>query len=62
MKFMKNMMGNMMPVMFKGFVDHFYPAITEEERNAFIIHMTTNLMHSLPQSDKEKLLSELIQS
>jgi hypothetical protein len=50
------------PIMFKGFVDHFYPAITEEERNAFIVHMTTNLMRSLPQGDKEKLLSELIQS
>ena len=50
------------PIMFKGFVDHFYPAITEEERNAFISQMISNLTQSLPQGDKEKLLRELIQS
>ena len=50
------------PIMFKGFVDHFYPAITEEERNAFISKMISNLIHSLPQGDKEKLLREFITS
>ena len=50
------------PIMFKGFVDHFYPAITEEERNTFISQMVTNLVQSLPQSEKEKQLRELIQS
>ncbi|MGD8645957.1 MAG: hypothetical protein PVH37_20765 [Desulfobacterales bacterium] len=49
------------PVMFKGFVDHFYPAITIEERNAFISQMISNLIISLSQNDKEKLLRELIQ-
>ena len=44
------------PVMFKGFVDHFYPAITIEERNAFISQMISNLINSLSQNDKEKLL------
>ena len=48
------------PVMFKGFVDHFYPAITIEERNAFISQMISNLINSLSQNDKEKLLRELI--
>jgi len=48
------------PVMFKGFVDHFYPAITIEERNAFISQMISNLVNSLSQNDKEKLLRELI--
>jgi hypothetical protein len=48
------------PIMFKGFVDHFYPAITEEERNAFVSQMISNLTQSLPQGDKEKLLRELI--
>ena len=50
------------PIMFKGFVDHFYPAITKEERNAFINQMISNLIHNLPQDDKDKLLRELIQS
>ena len=48
------------PVMFKGFVDHFYPAITIKERNAFISQMISNLINSLSQNDKEKLLRELI--
>ena len=48
------------PVMFKGFVDHFYPAITIEERNAFISQMISNLIINLSQNDKEKLLRELI--
>ena len=50
------------PIMFKGFVDHFYPAITKEERDAFIKQMISNLIHNLPQDDKDKLLRELIQS
>ena len=50
------------PIMFKGFVDHFYPAITEEERNAFISKMISNLIHSLPKGDKEKLLMAFIPS
>ena len=50
------------PIMFKGFVDHFYPAITQEERNEFIRKMISNLMNSLPQGDKEKLLREFIPS
>ena len=50
------------PIMFKGFVDHFYPAITEEDRNEFISKMISNLIHSLPQDDKEKLLRKLIPS
>ena len=49
------------PIMFKGFVDQFYPAITEEERDAFIIQMITNLIQDLPQGDKEKLLNEIMQ-
>ena len=48
------------PVMFKGFVDHFYPAITIEERNAFISQMISNLTHNLSQDDKEELLRELL--
>jgi hypothetical protein len=50
------------PIMFKGFVDHFYPAITEEERNVFISQMISNLIESLPKGDKEKLFNEFIQS
>ena len=50
------------PIMFKGFVDHFYPAITTEERDAFIRQMISNLIHNLPQDDKDKLLREMIQS
>ena len=50
------------PIMFKGFVDHFYPAITEEQRNEFIRMMISNLIHSLPRGDKEKLLREFIPS
>ena len=50
------------PIMFKGFVDHFYPAITKEEREAFIKQMILNLIHNLPQDDKDKLLREHIQS
>ena len=50
------------PIMFKGFVDHFYPAITEEERNAFITQMTKNMIQGIAQGDKEKLLNEIIQS
>ena len=50
------------PIMFKGFVDHFYPAITKEERDEFIKQMISNLIHDLPQDDKDKLLRELIQS
>jgi hypothetical protein len=50
------------PIMFKGFVDHFYPAITKEERDAFIKQMISNLIHHLPQHDKDKLLRKLIQS
>ena len=50
------------PIMFKGFVDHFYPAITEEERDVFINQMISNLIQSLPKGDKEKLLTELIKS
>ena len=50
------------PIMFKGFVDHFYPAITKAERNAFISQMISNLIENLPQGDKEKLLKELIKS
>jgi hypothetical protein len=49
------------PTMFKGFIDHFYPAITEEERNEFISRMISNLIHGLPQDDKEKLLSDHLQ-
>ena len=48
------------PIMFKGFVDQFYPAITEEERDEFINHMITNLIHDLPQGHKEKLLKEVM--
>jgi hypothetical protein len=50
------------PIMFKGFVDHFYPAIEEEERNAFIIQMVANLIQGLPQGDKERLLNGVLQS
>ena len=50
------------PIMFKGFVDHFYPAITKEEKDAFIKQMVSNLIHSLPQDDKDKLLRELLHS
>ncbi len=50
------------PIMFKGFVDHFYPAITEGQRNEFIRKMISNLIHSLPRGDKEKLLREFIPS
>jgi hypothetical protein len=49
------------PVMFKGFVDHFYPAIAEEDRNVFISQMISNLIESLPKRDKEKLFNEFIQ-
>jgi hypothetical protein len=49
------------PIMFRGFVDHFYPAVGEEEREAFIIQMITNLVHSLPQDDKERLLNGFLQ-
>jgi hypothetical protein len=44
------------PIMFKGFVDHFYPVISQEERNAFIVRMIENLIQSLPPNDKAKLL------
>ena len=50
------------PFMFKGFVEHFYPAITEEERNTFIIQMIENLIHNLPEGEKEKLLRECVQT
>ena len=50
------------PIMFKGFVDHFYPAITEEERDAFISQMFSNLFQSLPQGDRQRLLAELVQN
>jgi hypothetical protein len=46
------------PIMFKGFVEHFYPAITEEQRDRFVIDMVSNLMQDLPESDKERLLNE----
>ena len=46
------------PIMFKGFIDNFYPVITEEERNAFISQIISNLTHNLSQDDKEKLLRE----
>jgi len=46
------------PIMFKGFIDNFYPVITEEERNAFISQIISNLTHDLSQDDKEKLLRE----
>jgi hypothetical protein len=49
------------PIMFRGFVDHFYPAVGEEEREAFITQMITNLVHSLPQDDKERLLNGFLQ-
>ena len=48
------------PIMFKGFIDNFYPVITEEERNAFISQTISNLTHNLSQDDKEKLLRELL--
>lgn len=48
------------PIMFKGFIDNFYPVITEEERNAFISQIISNLTHNLSQDDKEKLLRELL--
>ncbi|MGI9571246.1 MAG: hypothetical protein ACR2PH_16260 [Desulfobulbia bacterium] len=48
------------PIMFKGFIDNFYPVITEEERNAFISQIISNLTHDLSQDDKEKLLRELL--
>lgn len=48
------------PIMFKGFIDNFYPVITEEERNAFISQIISNLTHNLSQDDKEKLLGELL--
>jgi hypothetical protein len=50
------------PIMFKGFINHFYPAITEEERNAFISHMVSNLIGSLSQDEKEEVLREFIQA
>jgi hypothetical protein len=50
------------PIMFKGFVDHFYPAITEEERNVFINQMISNLIQSLPKGEKDKLFTKLLQS
>jgi hypothetical protein len=50
------------PIMFKGFVDHFYPAITEEERNVFISQMISNLIQSLPKGDRERLFTEILQS
>ena len=50
------------PIMFKGFVDQFYHVLSEEEIDAFIIQMTTNLTQGLTQGDKERLLSEIIQS
>jgi hypothetical protein len=49
------------PIMFKGFVDHFYPAITEEERNVFINQMISNLIQSLPKGEKDKLFTKLLQ-
>jgi len=48
------------PIMFKGFIDNFYPVITEKERNAFISQMISNLTHNLSQDDKEELLRELL--
>jgi hypothetical protein len=50
------------PIMFKGFVDHFYPAITEEERNVFINQMISNLIQNLPKGEKDKLFTKLIKS
>lgn len=50
------------PIMFKGFVDHFYPALTKEDRDAFINHMIVNLTRNVPQGDKETLLRALIPS
>ena len=48
------------PIIFKGFIDHFYPAITKEERDQFIAQMMSNLLNELPDSDKQKLLKESI--
>ena len=48
------------PIMFEGFINHFYPAITEEERNAFISHMVSNLIGSLSQDEKEEVLREFL--
>jgi hypothetical protein len=48
--------------MFEGFVNHFYPAITEEERKEFITQMISNLIRDLPEGEKRKLLPEFIPS
>lgn len=46
------------PIMFKGFVDHFYPAVTDEERNDFARQMITTLTASLSAEERQKLLDE----
>jgi hypothetical protein len=43
------------PIMFEGFVNHFYPATTEEERKAFITQMLSKLIQGLPEGEMEKL-------
>lgn len=47
------------PIMFKGFVEHFFPAVTEEEQQAFARDMITTIAESLPEGEGQKLLGEL---
>ncbi len=50
------------PIMFKGFVEHFSPALTQEQKTEFIQEMITALSQGMETQEKEQLAQFLLGS